>query len=69
VKKSQPVANSVSTVLGAIVGGLGAREAEQAWDKRKDRRGVDESEGEERRERRGGRERRQRRSEDEGGYH
>ena len=45
-QRKQPVANSVSTVLGAIVGGLGAREAEQAWDKRK---GKNRMEGSQRR--------------------
>jgi len=42
-QKKQPVANSVSTVLGAIVGGLGAREAEQVWDKRKGKKRGEEA--------------------------
>lgn len=48
-QRNQPVANSVSTVLGAIVGGLGAREAEQVWDKRKEKkqRGEDAQKWEE----------------------
>jgi hypothetical protein len=54
-QRKQPVANAVSTVLGAIVGGLGAGEAEQVWDKRRNQKGREQSQkrgGEDRRERR-----------------
>ncbi|KAF2677372.1 hypothetical protein K458DRAFT_424037 [Lentithecium fluviatile CBS 122367] len=67
VKKDQPVANSVSTVLGAVVGGLGAREAEQLWDKRQGGRRTEEGgERDSRGERDGRRERRKERERDRG---
>jgi uncharacterized protein YcfJ len=61
-QKDQPVANSVSTVLGAIVGGLGAREAEQVWDKRKDKKRA-EDDGRDGRDGRSGRDERRERDE------